>query len=117
MPRKKSAPPVIAAPLDAPAAGLHPDRFIEEKLIAARAGVERCVADAAAFAQLHPEKALLWALASGYMLRMLPTVRILSGLLRVALVVAKPAAFVYGVAKLWQKSQAGATPHSTQEVS
>ena len=82
-----------------------PDRFVQETVAAARAQMERCVTDVTSFAQRSPEKALLSALAGGYVLRMVPVTSILSGVIRLALVLLKPAVLIYGAAKLWQKTQ------------
>ncbi len=83
----------------------YPDRFIVENFGAARASVDRTVKDAAAYAKLQPEKALLWAMGAGYVLRMLPLTGILGGLIRLVLGLARPAALIYGAAKVAQKVQ------------
>lgn len=101
MPRRKNGAesetrePVIA----------QPDRFVQETLSSVRAQADRCLTDVTSYARSAPEKALLSAVAGGYVLRMLPLTRILSGLIRLALLLLKPAAFIYGLAKLWQKVQ------------
>jgi len=82
-----------------------PDRFVQETVAAARSQMERCLTDVTSYAQRSPEKALLSALAGGYVLRMLPVTRILAGAIRLVLVLLKPAALIYGAAKLWQKTQ------------
>ena len=86
-----------------------PDRFVQETLSSVRAQADRCLTDVTSYARSSPEKALLSALAGGYVLRMLPLTRILSGVIRLALLLLKPAAFIYGAAKLWQKVP-GRTP-------
>ncbi len=82
-----------------------PDRFVQETLASARAQAERCLDDVTTYARNSPEKALLSAVAGGYLLRMLPVTRILGAFIRFALLLLKPAAFIYGAAKLWQKVQ------------
>ena len=88
----------------------NPEEFIVANYNAARARVESSVKDAAAYAQIQPEKALLWALGGGYLLRMLPLTGILRALIQVVLTVLKPAALIYGSAKLWQKVQPFVAP-------
>jgi len=92
-----------------------PDRFVQETLAAARAQVERGVTDVTRYARQSPEKALLSALAGGYILRMLPVRCILGGFVRLTLMLLKPAALIYGAAKLWQKTQEGAASRAGQE--
>jgi hypothetical protein len=92
-----------------------PDRFVQETLAAVRAHVERGVTDVTRYAQRSPEKALISALAGGYVLRMLPVTRILGGIVRLTLVLLKPAALIYGAAKLWQKTQGGAASRDGRE--
>ncbi len=101
MPRRKNgATSAIREPDIAQA-----DRFAQETLSSARAHAERCLADVIDYARTSPEKALLSAVAGGYVLRMLPLTRILAALVGVALLLLKPAALIFGVAKLWQKVQ------------
>ena len=100
-------------PLKISSALENPEAFIAENYNAARAGVESSLKDAAAYAQLQPEKALLWALGAGYLLRMLPLASILGALIRVLLTLLKPAALIYGGAKIWQKAQLFVAPSSS----
>ncbi len=51
----------------------------------------------------EPQKALLSAVAVGYVLRVLPVVRIASTLLRIAAALAVPAAVVFGGARVLRK--------------
>ena len=53
----------------------------------------------------RPAQSLLWAFVAGYILNRLPLGRILSGLLRLLMVAAKPAVLIYGAAKLYQSAQ------------
>jgi hypothetical protein len=92
-----------------------PDRFVQETLAEARAQMDRCVTDITSYAQRSPEKALLSALAGGYLLRMLPVTRILGGAIRLGLTLLKPAAFIYGAAKVWQKAQGVVAPRTKRE--
>jgi hypothetical protein len=90
-----------------------PDRFLEEILVTARANLERCVGDVAEYARQKPEKALLSAVATGYVLRMLPVTGLLRLFLRFALTLIKPAALIYTGAQFWHKIQPRApTPTS-----
>lgn len=81
------------------------DRFLQESLGTARAQMDRCVTEITSYAQRSPEKALVSALVGGYLLRMLPLTRILGGVIRLGLMLLKPAAFIYGAVKVGQKIQ------------
>lgn len=92
-----------------------PDRFLQETITTARANLDRYVGDATAYAQRQPVKALLFATAVGYVLHMLPLGGIMRMLIRIAVALVKPLAFIYGGAKLWEKVQNSAQSHPTQE--
>ncbi len=94
-----------------------PEGFIQEKFNSAREGVGRCVKDAVAYAQLEPEKALLWAAGGGYLLRMLPLTGILGALIRLSMSLLKPAALVYGGIKVWQKAEPFLAPRTSPKSS
>ncbi|HBJ83009.1 MAG TPA: hypothetical protein DDZ88_03865 [Verrucomicrobiales bacterium] len=89
---------VRAAPSQIAAAPSLP--VIDEVLTQARTTTRRAVDHAVAYAHDHPDKALLYALATGYVMRTLPVTRVLGGVLRVALPLIKPAAICYGISKL-----------------
>lgn len=91
-----------------------PDHFIQETWTAARHEAERRLTEITTYTRQSPEKALLYALAAGYVLRILPTTQILGGVIRLALLLMKPAAFIYGGAKLWQKTQETVRPPRRQ---
>jgi hypothetical protein len=116
MPRRKPDSGQEASPT-ARAAFSEPDRYITQAVSRARATVERSRQDLTAYTQLQPEKALLTALAAGYALRVLPTTRILSGLVHLILALLKPAALAYGAAKVWQKVQPSASSPSADTAS
>jgi hypothetical protein len=82
-----------------------PEAFIRDNFNAAREGMERSVKDATDFTQRNPEKALLWAFGSGYVLRMLPLAEIFGAIIRVLLSLLKPAALIYGSIKILQQAQ------------
>lgn len=108
MPRKKSSADTETSPVETPMKS--PEDLIQSTLETARDNVSRCIHDVIAHTQQHPEEALLYALGAGYALRMLPTVRILSGVAGLALRLVKPAVLVYGASKLWHVVQTnGAT--------
>lgn len=88
-----------------PSALENSEGFIAANLTAVRTSLERSVKDAAAYAQLQPAKALLYAVGAGYLLRMLPLSGIVGALIRALLALVKPAALLYGAAKVWQKAQ------------
>lgn len=92
-----------------------PDRFLQGVATTARADFDRCLGDAAAFARKEPEKALLSALAVGYVLRILPITSIVRLFFRFVLALLKPAIFIYGGAKLWRTVQPVAPSDSSQE--
>ncbi|MEI6713205.1 MAG: hypothetical protein WCO60_05595 [Verrucomicrobiota bacterium] len=93
----------------------NPEDFIQENFTAAKASVEKSLNDITAYTQLYPEKALLWAVGGGYLLRMLPLSQILGALIRIMLALLKPAALLYGAAKIWQKAQPVVAPQSRSE--
>ena len=73
---------------------------IEVALTEVRTTTQRVIDQTVAYAHDHPDKALVYALATGYVLRTLPVTRVLGGILRVALPLIKPAALFYGISKV-----------------
>ena len=57
------------------------------------------------FVRENPARSVAYAFAAGFILNRLPTGRILSGFVRLALVAFKPAILIYGATKLYQASQ------------
>lgn len=100
-----------------PGADGSPEQFIADQLAGLKANAQRCLDDVGAQTQLHPHQTLLWALGAGYLLRMLPTTRILGGVTSLALALPKPAALIYGAWKLWHVTQNSASPDRQQELS
>ncbi|HEX8371441.1 MAG TPA: hypothetical protein VF585_01570 [Chthoniobacterales bacterium] len=62
----------------------------------------QCVTDAEAYARQEPLKAIAYAAAGGYVLRILPVAAILGSVIRLVLMLLKPAALVYGAAKAYE---------------
>ncbi len=87
-------------------AGEWPDS-LEHFLQPAAARVEEYRATAVEFARREPEKALLWAVAAGYILRLLPILRIVDLALTAVRVAWKPAALFFGGRALWARMQEG----------
>ncbi len=87
-----------------------PDRFVRDSVHAVRASADETIAQATSYARRQPEQALLWALAAGYIMRMLPLVGFLRLLVRIAFGLVKPAVALYGGAKLWERLHAPAAP-------
>ena len=96
--------------------GRSPEQFIADQLAALKTNAQRCLDDRGAQTQLHPHQTLLWALGAGYLLRMLPTTRILGGVTGLALALLKPAALIYGVSKLWHATPKNASGDRPQEL-
>src|SRR5947207_780842 len=67
--------------------------------------VETVLSETEDYVRERPAQSLLWAFVAGYILNRLPLGRILSGLLRLLMVAAKPAVLIYGAAKLYQSAQ------------
>ena len=65
----------------------------------------RSLSETEDYVRERPAQSLLWAFVAGYILNRLPLGRILSGLLRLLMVAAKPAVLIYGAAKLYQAAQ------------
>lgn len=82
-----------------------PEQFLEDRFNLARETVQHSLDDLEAYVQLRPQQALLSALGAGYVLRMLPTTRLLGGTIRLALSLLKPAALIYGLSKIWYATQ------------
>ena len=97
--------------------GRSPEQFIADQLAALKTNGQRCLDDLGAQTQLYPHKTLLWALGTGYALRVLPTTRILGGVTSLALALLKPAALIYGASKLWHATQKSASPDRQQQLS
>lgn len=80
-----------------------PDRFVQETAAAARTSCGRCVDDVKEYTRKEPEKAMLSAIAAGYVLRGLPLLRIGGTVVRLLAALVKPVGMVYGGAVMWQK--------------
>jgi hypothetical protein len=71
-------------------------------------GIERSlvyVEDIADYARTNPEQAMLSAVGVGYILRMLPTARLIRVVLRLVFALLKPALLIYGISKVYSASQ------------
>ena len=73
---------------------------IDAALTQARTTTRRVIDHTVAYAHDHPDKALVYALVAGYMLRTVAVTRVLSGVLRIAQPLIKPAALYYGISKV-----------------
>jgi hypothetical protein len=104
MPRKKSAAIASEMPPMEPTSK-SPEEIIQNALESTRESMQRRLDDVIAHTQDHPQEALLYALGTGYALRMLPTVRILSAVTGLAIRLIKPAVLIYGASKLWHLVQ------------
>lgn len=94
-----------------------PEQYIEDHLSALKTNAQHCLDDVVAYTQLHPHETLPCAVGAGYALRVLPTARILGGVIRLALLMMKPAALLYGVSKLWHAAQKTAPRQNEREAS
>ena len=77
-----------------------PERFLDDAIGKVRENVDQFRKDAVSFVKREPEKALLSALAAGYVLRTLPVLPIVGLLARVTVGVVKPLALSYLAAKV-----------------
>lgn len=68
----------------------------------AEATISAAVQEAKTYIRREPDQAVLWALAAGYVLRMLPLAAILNGLVRLLLVTLRPAILIFGATKVWE---------------
>ncbi len=114
MRRKKMTPTVDRTVAGAPTRS--PEQFIEDQLAALKANAQQCLDDVTAHTKGHPHQTVLWALGTGYVLRVLPTMRILGGAVRLSVALLKPAALLYGVSKLWHATQNSSLLHRSQKV-
>src|SRR4051794_37098299 len=108
MPRKKLAS-VDRMGAEAQSLLANPDRFMEETYDSAKSTIKEYAEGLSEFTQRNPQQALISAVAVGYALRLLPTTRILSGVVGLGLALVKPVALIYGVSKLWHLSKANGT--------
>jgi hypothetical protein len=75
------------------------EESISEKWSETRSTLDQYLRDGEEFVRAEPLKAVAYAAATGYVLRMLPVGTILGGLVSIVLAAVKPAALVYGAAK------------------
>jgi len=120
--RKKSTPALESPPAEAPprtpkseAPARSPERFIEDKLLEVRGNTQVCLDELAGHARANPHQAMLSALGVGYLLRMLPTARLLRVVARLAFALLKPAVLIYGISKLWEVSQKNASQTDSRQ--
>jgi hypothetical protein len=66
---------------------------------------ETVISETGDYVRDKPAQSLAWAFAVGFFLNRLPIVRVLGGLLRLAIVALRPAILVYGATKLYQATQ------------
>jgi predicted nucleic-acid-binding protein len=67
--------------------------------------VETVVNETGEYVREKPTQSLFYALAVGYVLNRLPVRLVIGGLIRLLLFALKPAALIYGAAKLYQVAQ------------
>ena len=84
-----------------------PDRLLDNAIGKVRDNVDQMRKDAVSYLRREPEKALLSALAAGYVLRSLPVLPIVGLLARVTVGVVKPLALSYLVAKVIGSDRGG----------
>ena len=75
------------------------EESISGKWLETRSTLDQYLRDGEEYVRAEPLKAVAYAAATGYVLRMLPVGTIVGGLLSLALAAVKPAALVYGAAK------------------
>jgi hypothetical protein len=82
-----------------------PDRFVDDAIEKFRVNAQQLRSDAVSYVKREPQKALLSALAAGYVLRTLPVLPIVGLLARVTVGAFKPLALLYLAAKVVGSSQ------------
>src|SRR5690348_6384753 len=82
------------------------EHLIQDQISNTRALIDDNVREAEAFVRRDPTKAILWAVGAGYLLRMLPVTAIINAFVRALLAMIRPAALLFGVAKVWDALQA-----------
>lgn len=109
MSHKKHIAPRVIPPPDQEKADppRRPDLMVDEAIAKARDTTVRCLDDVMDYTREHPQQALLSALCAGYVLRMLPTTRVLGGVVQLALPLVMPASFVYCVSKIMSDRKLG----------
>jgi ElaB/YqjD/DUF883 family membrane-anchored ribosome-binding protein len=66
---------------------------------------ETVVNETGDYVRHRPAQSLVWAFVAGFLLNRLPIGRVVGGLIRLLMFALKPAIFVYGIAKLYQRAQ------------
>ena len=99
-PKGTPAEPVKAATVQIRESALSLDGSVEEICAQARARAEAMVENVVTYTRTHPQQALLTAFAAGYVLQIVPTTRLLGGLMRLAAPLVKPALLLFGTAKI-----------------
>ena len=78
------------------------EESICEKWSETRSTLTEYLKDGESYVRVEPLKAVAFAAAAGYVLRMLPLGLIFTGIIRILLAAIKPAALVYGAAKSYE---------------
>jgi hypothetical protein len=90
------------------------EALLADRLSAANATLRATLHETEEYVRHEPTKAVLWAMLAGYVIRMLPMAAITSALLRLAIAAVRPAALLFGVAKLWDACQGPRTREQTE---
>lgn len=85
------------------------EQTLGDQFTSGRSAVEDTFRGAETYVRDEPIKAVLWAVAAGYLLRLLPVAAIINAVVRALVAMIKPVAFLYGAAKLWDMLQANAS--------
>ena len=89
----------------APSGLCDPDRLVRDAATAIKGSLEHGLDTVKDYTRNEPERALISALAAGYVIRSLPLASVASSLFSVVFALAKPVAVVLAGAKVWQKLQ------------
>ncbi len=82
-----------------------PDDFAERGLRYTKDQFSDVMQQTEVYVRENPTKSVLYALGAGYILNCLPVGRVLGGLIRLLMLVLKPALLIYGATKLYKVSQ------------
>lgn len=82
-----------------------PERYVDDAIEKFRESAQQLRTDVVSYAKREPEKALLSALAAGYVLRTLPVLPIAGLLTRLTVGLFKPMALIYVAVKVIGRAQ------------
>lgn len=72
---------------------------VDQVLTKAKETSQKVIDEMVGYTQAHPDRALIYAVTTGYALRVMPVARIIGGVVRLAVQLMKPAIMFYGISR------------------